>query len=312
MAPYSGILLCEKSYGISSHKTINQLRQIMGQKKIGHTGTLDPRATGLLVLCLGRATKIAQFLSDFDKSYDATVRLGQSSPTYDSEGISPDDKPQPVPDLSENDINEILDKFRGRIKQKVPPFSAVKVNGEKLYKLARRGENVELPEKDIEIKNIELVGIKLPEINLRIDCSKGTYIRTLAHDIGREIGCGAYLSALVRTRIGPYKLEDALSVNQIKHYRDAGKLKGQIRPIESVLQFPWLKVHEEFSPHILTGRPPRLKDISEMGGSFEVDELISLKDHNDMIVAVGRAGIDSGQLNEEDNRDFFKYVRVLN
>jgi len=312
MAKYDGILLCNKPYGLSSHKLINQLRQIIDQKKIGHIGTLDPRATGLMLLCLGRATKIAQFLENFDKSYDAHIRLGQRSTTYDSEGILSGDEVQPVPEMSEDDFRRLLGKFRGVIRQRVPAFSAVKVDGERLYKKARRGEDVDTPEREIEIKKIVLTKLDLPDVYISIVCSKGTYIRTLANDIGEEIGCGAYLAALTRTGVGPYDLQEALTLKEIMHYRDAGMLKRHVKSIEAVLQFPWLKVREEFSPHILSGRLPKLEDISEISGVFEADQLISLKDHNDAIVAVGRAEVDSEQLDESCEDDFFKYVRVLN
>jgi len=312
MDQYDGILLCSKPYGISSHKIISQLRPIIQQKKIGHTGTLDPRATGLLVLCLGRATKIAQFLENFDKSYEAQIKLGQRSTTYDSEGIIDDVTLQPVPDISTGELDELLNDFRGLIRQKVPAYSAVKVNGQRLYKMARRGEEVDAPVKEIEIKKLSVTGLELPDIYLNIDCSRGTYIRTLANDIGEKLGCGAYLAALTRTRVGPYFLKDALNLKTVKHYRDAGVLKKYIVPIESVLPFPWLKVSEEFSSHIITGQSPKLKDISEVGGTFKAEELISLKDHNDNIRAVGRAEVDSGRLENGNEQGIFKYVRVLN
>ncbi|MEW5923827.1 MAG: tRNA pseudouridine(55) synthase TruB [Candidatus Zixiibacteriota bacterium] len=312
MMQYDGILLCEKPYGATSHKVIHEMRQITGQKKIGHTGTLDPRATGLLVLCLGRATKISQFLGDLDKTYDAVVRLGQSSSTYDSEGVDMNAKPQPVPELTEKDILGLLGQFKGRIMQTVPPYSAVKVDGRRLYNLARKGKEFELPEKEVEIKEIRLTKLELPDLHLTIECSKGTYIRTLANDIGNKIGCGAYLASLVRTRVGQYRLQDATTLAQARHYRDAGVLAKYVKPIESVLAFPWLRVCKEFSPFILTGQVPRMKDISEVGGAFEVDELISLKDHNDKIVAVGRSDVRSSLLKKGTDNNFFRYVRVLN
>lgn len=312
MTPYNGILLCEKPYGATSHKVIHEMRQITGQKKIGHTGTLDPRATGLLVLCLGRATKISQFLGDLDKTYEAVIRLGRSSTTYDTEGIDMEAEPQPVPELTENEILELLGQFRGRIKQTVPPYSAVKVDGRRLYNLARKGKEFELPEKEVEIRDIRLTKMELPDLYITVECSKGTYIRTLANDIGNKIGCGAHLAALVRTRVGQYNLADAMTLSQAGHYRDAGILDKYIKPIESVLPFPWLKVNREFSPFILTGQVPRMKDISEIGGVFEVDELVSLKDHNDNIVAVGRSDVRSSLFRPGTDNNFFRYVRVLN
>jgi tRNA pseudouridine55 synthase len=312
MIQYDGILLCRKPFGISSHEVINRLRQIIGQKKIGHTGTLDPRATGLLVICLGRATKVAQFMEDMDKSYDAEIRLGISSSTFDEEGVADEDQAKPVPELTEEQVAGILSDFKGRIKQKVPAYSAAKVDGRRLYKLARLGREVDTPEREVEIKEIALTELDLPFIRCRVSCSKGTYIRTLANDIGEKIGCGGYLSKLSRTRVGCFALADALSLNEIRHYREAGVLKRYIRPIESILQFPYLKVTEEFSRWIVAGRSPRLKDIADINGDFEPDDLVSLKDHTGRIMAVGRAIVGSADLGGNQGKNFFTYVRVLN
>jgi tRNA pseudouridine55 synthase len=312
MTQYEGIILCHKPHGITSHDLINKLRRAVGQKRIGHTGTLDPRATGLMIICLGRATKIAQFLTEIDKTYEAEIKLGQRSTTYDTEGILKDDYPKPIPEMSEKDVKRILKKFIGKSKQKPPKYSAIKIGGQRLYNMARRGKNVDPPEREIEIKEIELISMRIPRIEFRVVCSKGTYIRTLAHDIGEKIGCGAYLSKLARTRIGDYNLDDALSVNEIKHYREAGILKKFIQPIEKVLNFPSIQVTEKFTPAIISGKSPLMKDITEIVGDFKPEELISLKDHNGKIRAVGKSEINSAELNGPEVKQFFKYVRVLN
>lgn len=312
MIQYDGILLCKKPYGMSSHKVISELREIVGQKKIGHTGTLDPRATGLLIICLGRATKIAQFLEDLDKSYDAQITLGRRSSTFDSEGVLKEGDPQPVPELTEDEAKSILAEFKGIIVQKVPAFSAVKVTGQRLYELARRGKEVETPEKEVEIRDIKLTALELPVISCTVSCSKGTYIRTLANDIGERIGCGAYLSQLSRTRVGSFSISEALNLNEIKYYRQAGILKRHIRSIESTLTFPSLKVDETFSAVIVSGRTPRPKDIVDISSDFDPDELISLKDHRGRIMAVGKSNISSQELRVSRGKSFFTYVRVLN
>ncbi|UCD94108.1 MAG: tRNA pseudouridine(55) synthase TruB [Candidatus Zixiibacteriota bacterium] len=312
MIQYDGILLCKKPFGISSHEVINRLRQIIGQKKIGHTGTLDPRATGLLVICLGRATKVAQFLEDMDKAYEVEIKLGVSSSTFDAEGVTDDTQARPVPELTKKQVIETLSKFKGKIKQKVPAYSAAKVNGRRLYKLARLGHEVETPEREVDIKDIALTELDLPFIRCLVSCSKGTYIRSLANDVGERIGCGAYLSKLSRTRVGSFVLTEALSLNEIRHYREAGVLKRHIKPIESILRFPSLKVTEDFSRWIVAGRSPRLKDIANVSGDFGPDDLISLKDHTGRIMAVGRAVVGSGELRDDENKNFFTYVRVFN
>ncbi|UCD16949.1 MAG: tRNA pseudouridine(55) synthase TruB, partial [Candidatus Zixiibacteriota bacterium] len=277
------------------------------------TGTLDPRATGLLVICLGRATKIAQFLADTDKTYEAEIRLGMASETYDEEGIDPTISAKPVPDLAEHEVRDILGKFKGKILQRVPAYSAVRVGGQRLYKLARQRTAVEIPEREIEIEDIRLTRLDLPSIFFTVTCSKGTYVRTLANDIGERIGCGAYLKELSRTRVGPFTLDEAISLNEIRHYRQAGSLKRHIKPIEEVLPFPSIQVKEHFTPFIISGRSPRLKDISEVEGEFSTDDMVCLKDHTGRVAAVGKARIGSEKLKEDhDIKHFFAYVRVLN
>ncbi len=312
MLQYDGILLCDKPYGISSHDLINSLRNVIGQKRIGHIGTLDPRATGLMIVCLGRATKIAQFLVDIDKTYDAEIHLGVRSTTYDSEGIIENSETSEIPQLSDSDIIKILSEFKGKIVQKVPAFSAVKIGGQRLYKLARMGKNIETPEREVEIKNIELTKYVSPVITFTVTCSKGTYIRTLANDIGERIGCGAYLSRLNRTKVGNFQLSEALNINEINHYRQAGALRRYIKPIESILPFPSIKVSEDFSPAILTGRPVRSRDIVDISGQFAVEDFISLMDCSGRIMAVGKAEANSSEIQQLQGKEFFKYVRVLN
>jgi len=312
MLQYDGILLCDKPYGITSHDLISDLRHIIGQKRIGHLGTLDPRATGLMVICLGRATKIAQFLADIDKTYEAEITLGIRSVTFDSEGVTDNVGSSTIPDLSEEEVDKILGEFRGRIIQKVPAFSAVKQGGERLYKMARRGEEVTTPEREVEIMEIALTRLALPVIAFTVSCSRGTYIRALANDIGEKIGCGAYLSRLNRTRVGEFELKDSLSPNEINHYREAGILKRYIRPIESILSFPSIRVSESFSPSIVSGRPLRAKDVVDINGRFAPDDYISLMDYSGRIMAVGKAGADSSEIDRVQEKEFFKYVRVLN
>jgi tRNA pseudouridine55 synthase len=297
---------------MSSHKVISILREAVGQKKIGHTGTLDPRATGLLIICLGRATKIAQFLSDLGKTYEAEITLGACSTTFDSEGVLDDTGTEHVPDLTEEKANRILEEFKGKIRQQVPAYSAVKVDGKRLYRLARQGTDVRPPQREIEIKDINLTKLDLPRIYCTVSCSKGTYIRSLANDIGERIGCGGYLSGLRRIRVGSYLVDDALKLNEIKYFRQAGILKRHIIPIESVLPFPSIKVDANFSPGIISGRSPSPRDIIDISGEFRADELITLKDHTGRAMAVGKAEVGSTGLKEFKGDDFFTYVRVLN
>jgi tRNA pseudouridine55 synthase len=312
MPNYDGILLCNKPYGVSSHDVINRLRDAVEQKRIGHTGTLDPRATGLLVICLGRATKIAQFLTEIDKEYEAEIRLGIRSSTFDSEGILEESTSRIVPDFNEDDIRNILNEFRGKIRQKVPAYSAVKIDGQPLYKLARKGIAVETPEREVDITNISLIKLNLPYLSISVSCSKGTYIRTLANDIGERLGCGGYLSKLNRVRVGKFTLEQALSLNEVKYYRQAGTLKRYLRTIEDIVPYPYIKVNEDFGPMIISGRAPRLKDIVDINGEFAPDDFVSLMDHTGRIMAIGKAKEQSADIRDARVKDFFAYVRVLN
>jgi tRNA pseudouridine55 synthase len=312
MTQYDGVILCDKPFGISSHDLVSQIRQAIGQKRVGHTGSLDPRATGLMLVCLGRATKIAQFLSEVDKSYNAEIKLGVRSKTYDGEGIIESDDVEEIPDISVEEMKNILASFKGKIKQKVPAYSAIKVGGERLYKLARMGKEVETPEREIEIKEISLIRFNPPFIGFEATCSKGTYLRALANDIGEKIGCGAYLSRLARTRIGNFELKDALTIGEIKHYREAGILKRYILPIEKVLSFPAIEVTDSFSSSIISGKQPGVKDIANIRGEFAPNDYVSLTDKAGRIMAVACAKKKSTELIEAGGEGFIEYVRVLN
>lgn len=312
MNQYNGILLCDKPYGQTSHDVIDSLRRLLGQSKIGHTGTLDPKATGLMVVCLGTATKIARFISDVDKTYEAEVTLGKSSPTYDAEGVDSERPAKEVPNLSDGDIIEVLSSFEGTIQQKVPIYSAVKVDGKRLYKSARKGESVETPVREVFVDSIRLIDFESPKVDFEISCSKGTYIRTIANDIGEKIGCGAYLSKLKRTRVGNYFLTDALSLKEIELFKGENALSKYIKPIETVLPFPSIIVKEEFDPFIISGRSPQYKDIAGIDGDFSPEEFISLRDKNGKIRAIGKSEICSSKLNSYTEKPFFTYVRVLN
>lgn len=216
------ILLIDKPAGITSHDVVDRVRRIYKTRRVGHAGTLDPFATGLLIIGVGKATKQLQNYSGLDKTYEATARLGATTDTYDLEGhISPEVKTQDLaspPPLSKPDIEATLFSFLSGYEQKAPAFSAKKVKGQKLYELARKGEDVEhlRPTKKIDISEIELLSYAWPDLRFRVSCSSGTYIRSLAHDIGQKLGCGAYLTELRRTRIGENLIADAKKIEELK------------------------------------------------------------------------------------------------
>ncbi len=210
----SGVLLIDKASGMTSHDVVAIARRQLNMKKIGHCGTLDPMATGLLMLVINRATKIQDLLMSEDKTYTGTITLGATTSTQDKEGEIEEEKE--VPDVSKGDIETVFDEFMGDFEQIPPMVSAIKKDGVPLYKLARKGQVVERKPRAIYVKKYEVSRVELPEIDFTVDCSKGFYVRTYAHDIGQKLGCGAHLSALRRTRSGKFNLERAVPVDALK------------------------------------------------------------------------------------------------
>ncbi len=210
----AGVLVIDKPGGMTSHDVVMRVRRILGVKKIGHTGTLDPMATGLLPLCIGGATKIARFLEGGEKEYRATIKFGVETDTYDAEGkvVAESD----TSGVNEEMVLEALTQFKGKIQQIPPMYSAVKIGGTPLYKLARKGITVEREPKEVEISDIDVEEFTMPLLTMRITCSKGTYIRTLCHDLGSAVGCGAHLVALRRTRSGYFSIQDAITLDADK------------------------------------------------------------------------------------------------
>jgi tRNA pseudouridine55 synthase len=217
MNPYEQgqVLLIDKPLNWTSFDVVRRVRHLVNVKKVGHAGTLDPLATGLLVICTGKFTKkINEYMAQ-EKEYTGTFTLGAETPTYDLES-----KPQNFKSIDEISVQGIMTaalKFLGELLQVPPAHSAIKLQGKRVYELARKGKQVELAPRNIFIKEFEITKIELPVLNFRVVCSTGTYIRSLANDFGKALGCGAYLSSLCRTRIGSFKLEDALTVEQFEN-----------------------------------------------------------------------------------------------
>ncbi len=211
----NGVLLVNKEKGVTSRDVVNEVSHILGTKKIGHTGTLDPMATGVLVLCIGSSLKLVESLMDHDKEYIATILLGIETDTLDITGeVQRKIVPQ---NITKERVVEVLKKFQGKIKQEVPKYSAIKVGGKKLYEYARAGIEVSLPVHEVEISQIELVGDVVDNtFQIHVAVSKGTYIRSLVRDIGYALGTVAVMTDLVRTRVGKFLLEDAFSISDIK------------------------------------------------------------------------------------------------
>jgi len=210
------IILVDKPLEWTSFDVVNKLRRKLKIKKIGHAGTLDPLATGLLILCTGKMTKRIDEFQAQEKEYTGTLVIGQTTPSHDLE--TPVSEAKDISRISDEKIRTATRKFIGVIQQ-VPPFhSAIKVDGKRAYKLARKGKEPELKSREVNVTEFEITSIELPNVNFRIVCSKGTYIRSIARDVGEELGVGAYLSSLCRTRIGEFKLKDAQSIDDVNPY----------------------------------------------------------------------------------------------
>lgn len=210
----SGLLLINKPQGPTSHDIVDQVRDASGVEKVGHTGTLDPQAEGLLILLVSRkATKKQSEFLNLDKEYKAKIKLGEETDTLDSQGETTNIYEGDWP--SKEEISSLLEKFKGGYHQVPPAYSAKQVDGERAYKLARKGEAPELKPEKVDIYELELLDHSKSEIEIRVKCSKGTYVRALARDIGKKLGCGAHLTFLKRTQIGDYKLEDAISPSEL-------------------------------------------------------------------------------------------------
>ena len=309
MDRYNGILPVNKDPGMTSHDVVNRLRRITGQKKIGHTGTLDPQATGLLLTCFGRATKLSQFLTGLDKLYLAEITFGAVSDTFDGNGKI--EEKGNVPYLTRVELKDLLKRFTGRISQKVPAYSAVKVGGRALYKQAREGMQIDRPERKVEIKSIDIISIDMPRLTLRVRCSKGTYIRSLADDIGREIGCGGYLSALERQSIGRFNIETALTLDDVAARWDAGSFADAILPIEKALDFPTINIRNGTAEAVKHGINLSGEDIISWDRDFRTGDLISVADKRGDILAIAKSKRDASRLKTDGTGDFFSYVRVL-
>ncbi len=228
IADYEGILLIDKAQGCTSHDVVNDVRHILKMRAVGHAGTLDPLATGLLIILVGKATKASQYLMSVDKVYEGSFKLGEETNTQDSEGELV--ASLPVPALSEEDLKKQMASFLGDQYQTPPMFSAKKINGVPLYKLARKGQEIEREPRFIRISKFELLdwNSELKEAKFRIDCSKGTYVRTVCHDLGKRIGCGAHMTSLRRVKSGQLDISDAVSIEELKEMPPSAVRKALI------------------------------------------------------------------------------------
>lgn len=238
-----GIIIIDKEPGFTSHDVVAKMRGICGQKKIGHTGTLDPGATGVLPVCLGSGTKLCGMLTDRDKEYVAGLLLGVETDTQDITGKVLAQRPAEV---SEEEVYRVCESFVGDYDQVPPMYSALKVNGKKLYELARAGKEVERKARPVRIHELEILEYRMPVVKIRVVCSKGTYIRTLCADIGERLGCGGTMQSLRRTAVGRFGLDSAVTLGELQRMKDEGRLAEAVLPVDSVFEdYPALHVKKE-------------------------------------------------------------------
>jgi tRNA pseudouridine55 synthase len=258
----NGVLIIDKPAGLTSHDVVNRVRRILGQRSVGHLGTLDPLATGVLPLVTGSLTRLAQFYTTSQKSYEGVVRFGFATDTYDADG-EPSGTAQSVT-LELRQVSDLAARFRGVIEQMPPPFSAKKVHGVPAYKLARKKKEVELKPVQVEIKEFEILSVELDRASFRARVSSGTYMRSVAHDMGRELGCGAHLESLRRTAVAEFNISDAHAVEQVERAAQSGRVEEMfVHPRRLLPDFPSVTADEENAARIHTGRAVNLPELSQ-------------------------------------------------
>lgn len=279
----SGILCVDKPRGKTSHDIVAEVRRLSGTRSVGHTGTLDPDASGLLLVCLGRATKFARCFEALDKTYWTVLRLGRRTDTQDATGVVIEQQAvTPIPPVR---LRQVLAQFTGRIQQVPPMYSAVKHRGQRLYRLARQGKTVPRQAREVDIHRLEVLDVRFPWMTLQVTCSKGTYVRTLCDDIGRALGCGAHVQHLQRCRIGPFWLARAFTLDVVSRCGWAGVFSANLIPLTQALEFlPLLRLDgrqytalrhagRRAVPHLfpaLSRHVPGYRLCTEAAGTFAV------------------------------------------
>ena len=285
----SGIILLDKPLGFTSNAALQKVRWLLNAEKAGHTGSLDPLATGVLPLCFGEATKFSQYLLDADKGYETLARLGVTTTTGDAEGEVLEERQVTV---GREALEAVLPRFRGEIEQVPPMYSALKKDGQPLYKLARAGEVVEREARSVTIARLELLAFEAPCATLAVSCSKGTYIRTLVEDIGRELGCGAHVAALRRTQAGPFGLAQAVTLEELVQVHAEGgneALDRFLLPVDAGLEhWPLLQLSEHSAYYWLHGQPVRAPEAPKFG-------MLRVQDHEGRFIGIGEV-TDDGRI----------------
>jgi tRNA pseudouridine55 synthase len=304
----NGVVIVDKPAGITSHDVVDRVRKLLGEKKAGHTGTLDPMATGVLPVCIGEATKLASFLTGDDKVYEVTMRLGVRTDTQDMTGrVLTEQEPR----VTEADVRAALDAFAGTITQVPPRYSAVKVRGRALYKWARKGVDMEAPERQVEIRAIRLLGVEMPRVRFDVTCSKGTYVRTLCADAGERLGCGAALESLRRTASGRFRQEDAVSIEGDSDAAVRERLeRALIPPARALAGVGEIQVHARLEERLMKGHQP---DAEALAGlqipSLAAGDVVKFTSGSGRLVALARMVVATEEIPMLGARD--RVARIL-
>ena len=256
----NGVIIINKPIGKTSHDMVSFIRRLTGIKKVGHTGTLDPMATGVLPICIGKATKACELLTCENKAYRAQLMLGMTTDTLDADGEILTEQPVNV---SKEQIENIIQSFVGDIEQIPPMYSAIKIGGKKLYELARDGIEIERDKRKVTIFKIDIIEIDMEQstVTIDVDCSKGTYIRTLCDDIGLKLGCGAFMTALTRTRSGKFDIHESFTPSQLEVIKD--KFEKHLIPVDALFDYPKITVNDRQKGFIINGVRTRFKGLTE-------------------------------------------------
>ncbi|PLX84749.1 MAG: tRNA pseudouridine(55) synthase TruB [Desulfuromonas sp.] len=299
-----GLLVIDKPRGLSSHDVVRQVRRVLKTRKVGHGGTLDPLATGVLPVAVGEGTRILQFLLEGDKAYRATFKLGEVTSTQDSDGELVESRP--LDGVTQEAVGKACRRLVGTISQVPPMYSALKHNGVPLYRLARQGVEVERKARQVEIHQLDLVEVDLPFVTIEVTCSKGTYVRTLVHDIGADLGCGAHLTALRRIQSGPFSESDSVPLGEIQDW-EPGEAEGKLLDLsEALRQYPGLEVDGAAAERLRHGIPPSLE---EAVGPFPGEEgnMVRLL-QGGVLMAIAHFA----PCRKREKRGDFELIKVLN
>jgi tRNA pseudouridine55 synthase len=279
----SGVLVVDKPVGMTSHDVVQVIRNGTGLRRAGHTGTLDPRASGVLVVLVGPAVRLSEFVSASDKRYQAIIRLGSATDTFDADGKVT--QPEQQVNVTEDQFEKVLATFVGEIEQVPPPYSAVKVQGRKAYEMARQGEEVELAPRKITVHHLEVLEWAPPEVVIDVHCSSGTYVRSLANDLGTTLGCGAYLVGLRRTKSGRFSLRDATPLRKLQEAFNAGNWYQYLIPAaEALAEWPAIELSPDDVENVRHGhrikadaaaKPGSVRGVSTQGELVALMELVT-------------------------------------